>query len=588
MRIGIATYENGPLGESVTERGQKPSGAISRDPNLSDANALWARASELARTGQIRQAEKILTKLAKIAPDNADIYGFHGTLKVQTGKHVQAVPLLKRALRLDDGNPTTHGSLAVAYEGLSKPDKAKAHYLRSLELDPHQARTHVNLGSLLWQEGNRDAAIAHYEQAIDLDAEFADAHVYLAQAMHFLGRVDEALQCGETAVRLDPSSATGHMNLGRTLQALGRIEEAVSHFRQAITLNGHLAEAYENYAYAGRVAEQDEFSDDLNAALAKRDWNGSERARLHYAAGKVESDRGDHKAAFSHWVEGARLRRKSAKYATANSRKQFAGYKTVFDSALLERRLRQPVEGPAPIFIVGMPRSGTTLAEQILASHPQVEGLGELPHIMDIALGVSEWSEASGKFPSALADLDESHWARAAKLYMARLDRTGDEPYISDKMPGNFHYLGFVSLLFPNARIIHCRRDALDTCVSCFTTDFTVGQEWSYELGELGAYYGLYVDLMAHWKRVLPLPIYDIQYESVVADLAGEARRLLEFCGLDWHPGCLEFHRSKRPVFTASSAQVRQPLYASSVGRWRRYEDQLRPLIDNLPPEAIA
>ena len=553
-----------------------------------DANALWARASELAGAGQIRDAEKLLVKLAKIAPDNGDIFGFHGTLKVQAGKHAQAVPLLKRALRLDEGNPTTHGSLAVAYEGLSQPEKAKTHYLRALELDPNQARIHLNFGALLWQEGERDAAVRQYEQAIAVDATFAEAYVYLGQAMFFLGRLDEALSCGEAAVRLDPSSAKGHMNLGRALQASGRIEDAIFRFRQAITLNKRLAEAYENYAYAGRVAEGDKFADALSAALGEQGWTDGEHARLHYAAGKLASDRDNHKSAFQHWAKGARLRRKAIVYATEDSRKKFADYQAVFDPPLFDRRLRQPVAGPVPIFFVGMPRSGTTLAEQILASHPEVDGLGELPHIAEIAHDHCEWSEAAGDFPSVLAGLDAADWTRAAKLYIARLDRKDGAPNISDKMPLNFQYLGFISLLFPNARIVHCRRDILDTCVSCFTTDFTAGQEWSYDLGEIGAYYSHYLDLMAHWRRVLPLPIYEIQYESVVGDLAGEARRLVEFCGLDWHPDCLEFHRSARPVFTASNAQIRQPLYASSVGRWRRYEGQLQPLIDNLPPASVA
>jgi len=207
--------------------------------------------------------------------------------------------------------------------------------------------------------------------------------------------------------------------------------------------------------------------------------------------------------------------RKAIKYAIADSRKIFASYQAIFDSLLLERRLRQPAAGPTPIFIVGKPRSGTTLTEQILASHPKVAGLGELPHITEIAYGFSDWSEAEGTFPSALAGLDEPDWARAAKLYMARLDRSSDETYISDKLPHNFQYLGLISLLFPNARIV------LDTCVSCFTTDFSKGQEWSFDLSDIGAYYGLYLDLMAHWRRVLPLPIHEIQYESVVADLAG-------------------------------------------------------------------
>ncbi len=241
--------------------------------------------------------------------------------------------------------------------------------------------------------------------------------------MLFLGRNDEAMRCGEAAVRLDPSSATGHMNFGRTLQAGGRIEEAISHFRQAIALNGNLAEAYENYAYAHRVTEQDGFSDDLNAALARRDWSDGKRARLHYAAGKIESDRDSHKVAFTHWTKGARLRRKTIKYSTEDSRKQIAGYLAIFDSPLLERRLRQPVAGPIPIFIVGMPRSGTTQAEQILASHPQVAGLGKLSYINEIAHGIGDWCEAEGTFPAALAGLDKSDWAGVAKLYMERFDK---------------------------------------------------------------------------------------------------------------------------------------------------------------------
>ena len=564
---------------------------IRHAPNIGtapDPNALWARATEMARQGKSREAEKILLKLAKLAPDNADIFGFHGTLKVQAGNYAKAVPLLRKALRLDEGNPTTHGSLAVAYEGLAKPDRAKRHYLRALELDPGLARTHVNLGALLWQEGEHGAAVEHYQKAIALEANFAEAHVYLGQAMQFLGRIEDALRCGESAVKLDPSSAKGHMNLGRALQALGRIEEAIPHYREAIDLNGRLAEAYKSYAYARRVLAADDFSDILTAALARRDFDDNERACLHYAAGKVASDGQHHGSAFVHWTKGAHLRRKGLHYASETSRIKFAAYKDHFGAPLLERRLRQPVAGPTPIFIVGMPRSGTTLVEQILASHPEVAGLGELPHITEIAHGISQWSSAAGEYPAALAGLGESDWARAAKLYMNRLGWTGSESYVSDKMPGNFQYLGFISLLFPNARILHCRRDALDVCVSCFTTDFAQGQEWSYDLAELGIYYGLYLDLMAYWRRVLPLQIYDIQYESVVEDLAGQARALLDFCGLDWHPACLDFHRSKRPVLTASNAQVRQPIYASSVGRWRRYKDQLQPLIDKLPPDAIA
>jgi Tfp pilus assembly protein PilF len=563
----------------VTRRGQA---------GAADGNALWARASELAQSGKLREADKVLAKLSKIAPDHADVLGLRGTLKVQAGKHAQALPLLKQAIRLDDGNATTHASLAVAYEGLAKPDEAKRHYFRALELDPNQARIHLNLGALLWQEKDRDGAVGHYRRAIELEPEFSDAHVYLGHAMHYLGRIDEALRCGETAVRLAPASAKAHLTMGLSLQSDGRGEEALHHYRRAIELNPRLAEAYAQYAYVGRVAPDDEFSGQLTRALALAGWRDGERAHLHYAAGKLANDQGRDEAAFDHWLKGAKFRRRTFDFTIAQSRKALDSYCAVFDAALFERRLREPVDGPIPIFITGMPRSGTTLAEQILASHPDVAGLGELPHVTDIAADLSLWSAATDDFPIALRDLGEEDWRRAAILYMERLAHLGDEPYISDKMPSNFNYLGLIALLFPNARIVHCRRSAMDTCFSCFTTDFTDSLHWSYDLAELGQYYGLYLELTAHWRRVLPLPMHEIQYESVVADLEGEARRLVAFCGLDWHPDCLEFHRAKRPVFTASNAQVRRPLYTSSVGRWRRYEKQLQPLIDNLPPEAVA
>jgi tetratricopeptide (TPR) repeat protein len=548
--------------------------------------ALITLGALLLEMGETEEAEQILRDAVALAPEDASAHSNLGAAFIHRGAREEAEAEFERALELDPDNSESLSNLALIRKNQERLDEAAALLQRALVVKPDDAALHMNLGRIFMAGGRAQPAITHYEQAIELDANYAEAYVYLGQAVHFLGRIDEAMRCGEAAVRLDPSSADGHLNLGSALQVCGRIEEAISHFRKAITLNGRLTGAYLNYAYARRVVEGDSYSDNLLAALAQPDWNDDERADLLYAAGKVESDRGSHNAAFTHWAQGARLRRKTIKYAIADSRKIFASYQAIFDSPLLERRLHQPVAGPTPIFIVGMPRSGTTLVEQILASHPQVTGLGELHHIADITHGFSDWSEAAGIFPAALAGLDESHWARAAKLYMERLDRNEGEPYISDKMPGNFQYLGFISLLFPNARIVHCRRSALDTCVSCFTTFFNV-QEWSFDLSDIGAYYGLYLDLMAHWRRVLPLPIYDIQYESVVADLPGEARRLLDFCGLDWHPDCLEFHRNKRPVFTHSNTQVRQPIYASSVGRWRRYEDQLQPLIDMLPPDSI-
>jgi hypothetical protein len=303
---------------------------------------------------------------------------------------------------------------------------------------------------------------------------------------------------------------------------------------------------------------------------------------LCFAMGKVCEDLADYDKAYSHFARGNALARRLMPFDYERERRFIERLQKVFDADLLASTRPISGTGRTPIFVIGMPRSGTTLVEQIVSSHPLVHGAGELNCLMRIATQVAR--RGGGEvFPEGVARLSAADLADAASEYLRCSGHTEEsEPFLTDKLPANFLLVGMIRLMFPNARVIHCQRDPIDTCMSCFKHYFPSGQRYSYDLVDLGRYYRLYQELMAHWHAVLPGFVYDIQYETLVADQERETRRLLEFCGLPWDEACLDFHRARRAVKTVSVAQVRRPVYQSSVQIWRRYEKHLRPLMDAL------
>ena len=288
-----------------------------------------------------------------------------------------------------------------------------------------------------------------------------------------------------------------------------------------------------------------------------------------------------HDRAFGHYAAG-----NTARGATSNPiyiRDYMERILAVCDKALLERRYGGGAPDATPIFIVGMPRSGTTLAEQVLASHPEVFGAGELPFIERVCTALPRRSPGADGYPECLEQAPDAVIADLAQTYLKHAtSHAGEARIVTDKAPLNFRHLGLIALLFPKARIVHCRRDPLDTCLSCFFQNFTHGQEYSFDLEELGRFYGDYRWMMERWTDILPMPVFDLVYEDLVSDLEGVGRRLLEFCGVDWHPDCARFFETERPVLTASRVQVRRPVYTTSIGKWRNYEQHLGPLIEAL------
>ena len=309
--------------------------------------------------------------------------------------------------------------------------------------------------------------------------------------------------------------------------------------------------------------------------------------QLFFALGGVYEKKGVVDKAFDHIVNGNRLKRGTLSYDIAATRDHFDRLIETFDGALFARHGTAGDASARPIFILGMPRSGTTLVEQILASHPAVHGAGELHDLGAIAAALPARTGASQPYPACVRGAGAGLWAELGKDYVDAVSRRAPgKRRVCDKMPDNFLRIGLIHLMLPNAAIIHCRRDAMDICYSCFSLLFTEGQSFTYDLTELGLYYREYDRLMRHWQAVLPGRILDVRYEDVVADLEGSARRFVAHCGLEWDGRSLDFHNTKRVVRTASLTQVRQTIYASSIGRWRRHEGRLGPLIHALGPLA--
>lgn len=381
------------------------------------------------------------------------------------------------------------------------------------------------------------------------------------------------------ALALKPDLADAHNSVGMILKENGKLAEARGHFVRATEIKPRESAYYFNLADAKKfvagdphLAAMEELARD-SAALSQ-----GARTRLNFALAKAYDDLGRFGDAFRCMNASNALKRRRIKYDEALVLEQFDRIRAAFDRTLLRKKPRG-FSSDVPVFVLGMPRSGTTLIEQILASHPAVHGAGELSDRL-----ANEMRDAKGKvrrYPDDAAKLTGKELIGLGEAYVARLRALSPEaPRVTDKMPANFLYVGLIHLALPQARIIHVRRDPRDTCLSCYSKLFSASQDFTYDLAELGRYYRQYDSLMTHWRKALPPGrMLEVRYEDVIDDLESWARRIVDHCGLDWDPACIAFHEAQRPVRTASASQVRQPIYRTSKGRWRKYGNDLRPLL---------
>ncbi len=428
-----------------------------------------------------------------------------------------------------------------------------------------------------------DEAIAQLRRAADLQPENAGVQVRLAATLIMAGDPQASEAACRRAIALAPNMAQAWSGLGMAMRALGRFDEARAHFERALALDPELSDAHGGLALIGQAPGDEAQMNRLRALAASPEVEIEKRVWLSFALGTMLDSAGRYDEAFSSFAQGNALHRE-----------RLAACGEVYSHAAMRRRVTDLIESltpefysavdpdgnpsEAPVFIVGMPRSGTSLVEQIAASHSRVSAAGELDDVSRLCESV--FAHGRGRSPD---EMDPGLARRLADDYVAKLERLGaGSARVLDKMPDNVLHLGVAALLFPGARVIFCRRDLRDISLSCYFHHFGEPMPYAQDLADC-ARRALEIERLAdHWRRVSALRMHTIDYEALVADLEGESRRLIAFLGLDWEPACLEFHKTERPILTASAWQVRQPLYAHSVGRWRHYERHLGPLFDVL------
>ncbi|MBV6415887.1 MAG: Beta-barrel assembly-enhancing protease [Steroidobacteraceae bacterium] len=461
---------------------------------------------------------------------------------------------------------------------------------RCLELAPGFLAARHNLAVVLQKQAKLAPAIAEIELLLTADPGNPGYRNLAAALAARLGDMPRAIGIYTDVLREYPRQPKLWMSFGHTLKTAGRLDEAIGAYRRCLELAPHFGEAWWSLANLKTFRFSAADIAAMRRQLERRDLADEDRFHFDFALGKALEDSGDYAASFRHYEAGNRLRRKSIFWSAADYTTHVARSRTDLTAGFFAARAGWGAPAADPIFIVGLPRAGSTLIEQILSSHSQVEGTMELPDIIQLAreLGGATARGPETRYFEALARLGPEDCARFGERYLAqtRIQRRSAAPYFIDKMPNNFAHVGLIHLVLPNAKIIDARRHPLGCCFSAYKQHFARGQAFSYSLEDLGRYYRDYVDLMAHYDAALPGRVHRVFYERMVDDTEGEVRRLLEYCGLPFESACLQFYANDRAVRTASSEQVRRPIYRDGVDHWRHYEPWLDPLKEVLGPIA--
>ena len=446
---------------------------------------------------------------------------------------------------------------------------------RAVEIDPNFTAARSNLAMVLGRLGRPAEALELLDDIIADEPERAGNLSLKAATLARLGNVEQALELYEEVLASAPHQPRALQSYGHMLKTIGRQDEAVAAYRQALALNPLLGEVWWSLANLKTVRFSAEDIAAMRLSLERQDLKDDDRFHLEFALGKALHDLGKSDEAFAHYASGNALRRQYHPFNSGHLTEFVERSIAIFTAEFLSRSGGNPA--PDPIFVLGMPRAGSTLVEQILSSHSLVEGTAELPDMPRIARG-------SRKYPAAVVDLTDDQRRAAGDEYLERsaVQRRTDRPLFVDKLPNNWMFVPFIHLVLPNARIIDARRHPLGCCFSNFRQHFARGQDFTYDLTDLGRYYADYVRLMAHVDAVLPGRVHRVIYERMVDDTEAEVRALLDYCGLEFEPACLEFYNTERAVRTPSSEQVRQPIYRGATEEWQRYAKHLGPLKDAL------
>jgi len=508
-----------------------------------------------------------------IDPENADIAYNLGNAYRDLGDHPSALEAYGKVIQIQPNFPTAYNNIGVSLAELGHHDGAITAYEQAIKLSPNMPNPHRNLGKEYYNSGDFIRAITHTRRALELDPDNADTAVALANAYYFAGRMDDTIDMLERAIALQPDFPVALNNLGAVLRRVGRREDAIDCFTRALALKPDYAEAHFSLTTLKHYKSGDPQIAAMHALEADKSLSQTQQTYLNFALAKALRDLDEHDRSYTFLERGNDLHRLRSGYDIRVDNALFANLRNAFTPTSPTLAL-PPRTGPTPVFIVGMPRSGTTLADQILASHSDVHGAGELEYL---ARSLREGSWKSGP-PT------KGHLQEIRQSYFSQLDNIScDTRFITDKMPNNFRLIGFILSALPEAKIIHVKRDARATCWSIYShlfSDSSCG--FAYNQHEVATYYRMYLDMMTFWHARFPGRIYDLSYEALTENQLVETRKLLDHVGLGWQDQCLDFQNTKRAVTAASTDQVRQKIYQGSSEKWRQFTGHLGPMIDIL------
>jgi len=504
----------------------------------------------------------------------------------KNGKQEEAARLYREILRANPNNVDALRLLGAIAADQQRFDEAERYFRRAIEFAPDYVRVIIDLGRILKEQDRYEEAIDCFKKANKLEPGNVQSNYQLASTLAPAALNYEAAKEYQRVLELQPDHAGAMLGLAHMLKTVGRQDEAVAAYRDFIGLTPDHGEGYWSLANLKTYRLTDDDIREMESQLAKDDISDESKVNFHFALAKTYEDQGNIDRAWEYYSQGNSKRRMIEQYDPVRTEITNDSIITVFNREFLEKNTGLGNPDPAPIFVVGLPRSGSTLIEQILASHSLVEGTSELPYAGRVATSLNRNRADGINYPEAVRELGEQHFKAMGQDYLdlAQLHRIEGKPHFIDKMPNNTPTIGFLHLILPNAKIIDARRYPLDSCLSCYRQLFARGQTFTYDLTDIGEYFLQYERMMDHWHDVLPGRALTIQYEDMVTDFENQVRRMLAYCELPFEEACINFHETERPVRTPSSEQVRQPIYSNSINRWKKYEQYLGELIEVLEP----
>lgn len=530
-------------------------------------------------SGQMNKALDAVGALIENFPNEYLLFNICGACHSEIGSIQLAIENFKKAISINQDYAEAQYNLGVAYQKTNELDSAAKYYELAINSQHAYPTAHNNLGIIFLRKGQIEFAVKCFEWAIAYSPNYAEAHNNLGSALQELKQFENAKKEFEKAASLNPNYAQAFHNLGILCEIINLPKEAITHYEKTIQINPEFAEAYRNLSKVKKYKKKDPHIPKILSIYSRKNLNLGDKSRLAFALAQINKDLGNTDEYFKYLNEGNLIKKQEINYSLDDSKNFHSIITTLysFDQPVLKTSSKKASD-IQPIFIVGMPRSGTSLVEQIISSHKAVHGAGELLNFRNILTPILD-NHLSENRKSFL----QKDFLSIRKKYLDSLTSLKtDEKIITDKMPMNFRLLGFILSAIPEAKIVHLKRDPIATCWSNYNHYFTAGNGFSFDQEDLSKFYNLYLEIMDLWHELFPNKIYDLCYEDLTMDQENETRKLLKYCELEWDKNCLDFHKNKRGVLTASSAQVRKKMYQGSSNDWKEYEKYLEPLIKGL------